>query len=81
MARARAILHDPDRKLMSDVLMDGQVLAEDIARALEPLVRRTIRQSAAVRRAQERLTASELRAEREAWDGLECRRRSDRRAA
>lgn len=79
MARTRAILTDPDRNLISSVLMDAQALQEETARILAFRVQKHVRQARELREAQARLTAAEARADRSAWDGT-CRRSSDRRS-
>jgi hypothetical protein len=77
--RTRALLSDPARSEISATLMDTQVANEEAARLLLGQAKRLLHQSRAARRAQERLTAAELRAEREAWDG-DNRRQFDRRS-
>jgi hypothetical protein len=79
MPRTRAVLNDLDRALLSATLMEAQALHEATAKILAREVRKHVEQAVAARRAQERLTAAETRAERLAWDG-ECRRQAERRS-
>lgn len=80
MPRTRAILADPDRRTISEAIMDSQVLQQETARVLRQHAERADRQAQRLRHAQQRLTAAERSAEREEWDGAN-RRRAERRAA